>query len=224
MTEKIDTLKAESTDLVRLANEIKVTNDAQLEIANGLAHNIKAMISKIKEDCRPSINKAREAWQESLKLEKRHLAPLEKAKDLVTNGLIAPYLAERRRKQYEAEQAAIAAKVEAIRKAEKEERERLATAKAAIEEGEIKEAEEILEKPVEEKPELIFEMPKPPPKLKGSYERTDWLWECTNIDIVPRPLLMLNRPDITARVNRLKDKADIPGIRVFSKTTVVTRG
>ena len=145
------------------------------------------------------------------------------------------------RKQQE-EQARMAREREQARLKKEQEDRFLAEAVKREAEGDHETAELILEAGAEmPAPEPEFIPPPPParlapvimapptPKLEGISFREEWKWafdcghaeqldaDCENCNVVPRQYLMLRPPAINGVVKALKDKAQIPGIRVWSE-------
>lgn len=60
-------------------------------------------------------------------------------------------------------------------------------------------------------------------KVEGVGVRYDYGWECENSALVPREYLMLDEVAIGKVVRALKDKVNIPGIRVVRKPVVSAR-
>lgn len=220
-------LKAEALAYPKAARELTVTNDRELADAHGIVKAIKALKKEIRDGYDEIVKKTREAWLKACAKRDHYLKPLDEAERIVKDKM-APYMEEQARRVREAEEAARRAEeeAEAAQRAAEEERQR--KAREALQDGDTREAEKILEKPA---PEIVPEKVDIPEtqKLEGTYTRTDWMWELENIDLVPRMLpngerpLKLDRGVITAYVQKHKDKANIPGIRAFSKTNVATR-
>lgn len=61
------------------------------------------------------------------------------------------------------------------------------------------------------------------PKVKGISTRETWGYEVTDIDAVPDEWKVLDQKGLAAQVRVTKEKTDIPGIRVFKKTTLAVR-
>ena len=225
---------------------IVVTNDRELEDANEHLKGVTALIKKIQAWFKKHKDKAREALNGLIADEKELLSPLYETKAAI-NGQMAPYMEKQKRLQEEAEAAARKAREEAAEaerrrieaaeyaaKAAEEEKQR--RAREALQDGERKKAEKILAQEPEVFIPEVEDVPAPKEivipqakKLKGTFPRTDWTWELENIDLVPRVLpngkrpLILDRGVITALAEKEKDKAKVPGIRFFPKTTMVSR-
>uniref|UniRef100_A0A6M3J269 Uncharacterized protein n=1 Tax=viral metagenome TaxID=1070528 RepID=A0A6M3J269_9ZZZZ len=54
--------------------------------------------------------------------------------------------------------------------------------------------------------------------------KEDWTFEVVNTNLIPREYLSVNEQAIRQVVKALKDKANIPGIRVWDKGSYATRG
>lgn len=78
----------------------------------------------------------------------------------------------------------------------------------------------------DEYPQTLFRFPVPSavPKVEGISFRTDWKWEVTDVSQVPREYMMVNEVAINGVVRAMKDKTNIPGVRVFTvQVTVKSR-
>jgi len=64
-------------------------------------------------------------------------------------------------------------------------------------------------------------VPSPVPKVEGLSFRTDWKWGGTDVSQVPREYMMLNEVAINGVVRAMKDKTNIPGIRVYPEQVAV---
>lgn len=238
--------KSEGAGFLQVARELIVSNDQELDIANENLKGNKALQRGIKTWFKKHKTKAREVLNGLHEDERVLLDPLRAAEDLV-KGKMGPYMAAQKRKREEAEAAARKAREEreaAARRAEEEalarvkaaEEERQRQAREALQDGERKKAEKILEEETTKFIPEVEEVPAPAEivvpeekKLEGTHSREDWTWELEDIDLVPRVLpngkrpLVLDRSVITALAEAEKEKANVPGIRFFKKTTVVSR-
>lgn len=224
---KIDLIKQEirTKEYPQAAKMLIVSNDKSLEVANEGLKTIKALKKKIREGYDDIIQKAHKAWKATIAKRDEFLKPLEEAENII-KGKMGPYMEEQARKQREAEEAAQRAIAEAEEAERKAEEKRQKFAREALQDGDTKGAEEILAKP----PEEIIPEPVDIPvakKLEGTHTRVDWMWELEAphiISKVPRTWLKLDEVAINAYVRKMKDKAVIPGIRIFPKTGVSSRG
>jgi hypothetical protein len=65
-------------------------------------------------------------------------------------------------------------------------------------------------------PEVVV-VPSEVPKVQGLSFRTDWKWEVVDVSLIPREYMMVNEVAINGVVRALKDKTNIPGIRVYAE-------
>lgn len=63
-----------------------------------------------------------------------------------------------------------------------------------------------------------------PVKAAGTFTRDVWRYEVLDPSLVPREYLMVDERKIGEVVRTLKGDVQIPGVRVWSETTVVARG
>ncbi len=59
------------------------------------------------------------------------------------------------------------------------------------------------------------------PKVEGISFRKDWKWEVTDVSQIPRNYMMVNEVAINGVARAMKDKTNIPGIRVYPEQVVV---
>jgi len=207
--------------------EIVVTNDRELADANEHLKGAKALRRQIREWFKKHKDKAREVLNGLIADERELINPLDGFIRKV-EGKMIPYVEEKERQVREAEEAARRAAEEAERKERGAEEERQRKAREAMHDGDTKAAEEILAEP---EPEIVPEPVDIPaaPELEDSHSSKRWTWEEQDIDKVPRLLpngeraLILNRGAITSYVQKHKDKAKVPGLRIFQKTGISTR-
>lgn len=238
--------KSEGAGFLQAARELIVSNDQELDIANENLKGNKVLQRGIKEWFKKHKTKAREVLNGLHEDERVLLDPLRAAEDLV-KGKMGPYMAELKRKREEAVEAARRAKEEmeaAARRAEEEalarvkaaEEERQRQAREALQDGERKKAEKLLKEETEAFIPEVEDVPAPEEivvpeekKLEGTHSREDWKWELENIDHVPRVLpngkrlLIIDRAVLNEFAEAEKEKARVPGIRFFMKSTVVSR-
>lgn len=62
------------------------------------------------------------------------------------------------------------------------------------------------------------------PKLQGTSERTRYSFEIVDVNLIPREYLVVDTAAIGRVVRALKDKTNIPGIKVKAVKDIVTRG
>lgn len=62
-----------------------------------------------------------------------------------------------------------------------------------------------------------------PAKLAGISSRTDWDFEITDVNAIPREFLVVDEKKIRQYVKAMKSDAKMPGVRVFAKETIAAR-
>lgn len=68
-----------------------------------------------------------------------------------------------------------------------------------------------------------IEIERPPQDAQGVQYRKVWSYEVVEPERVPRDFMSIDEQKIRAFVNMHKDKAQIPGVRIFQKEQVVVR-
>lgn len=194
------------------ATEMVITDDISLNSANTFLISIKGMRMQINKAFDPIIKKAHDAHKEALATKKQFDHPLVEA-ELIIKSRISTYVAMLALRQREAEELA--------KKAEEERRQKLEAAFKADDAGDAEKAEDILK---DVPPEATKAKYTPQPKLEGTSIRKIWKWELMDIKIVPLEYLQLDLVRIGREVRLHKEKAEIPGIRVYSEDLISTRG
>jgi len=215
MTEiSLEKLNQEAQAFPDKASRIIVHDNKTLNIANDFLKAIKVMRKKIGEAFDPIIKKAHEAHKQAVVKKKEFEQPLIKAEGEIKIR-IGSYMDEQERLRKEAE-----------RKAQEEEEKRLAAAKVMMEEaehleekGQGREAQELRARIPEQKIAVVPEAP----KLEGTHITRNLKWEVTDLRKVPVEFLMIDRAKVTAYVNAHKERTNIPGIRVYTETSVAAR-
>ncbi|HPD58330.1 MAG TPA: hypothetical protein PKW17_13890 [Smithellaceae bacterium] len=167
---------------------------------------IKSLRKEIDATFDPIIKKAFEAHKEAVAQKKKVDAPLVEAEGIVKPRMAA-WNAEQERIRREEEE-----RLREIARKEEEER-RLKEAIAAEKSGNKEEAEAILETPIEPPPVVI---PKTTPKVAGVSFTKQWKFRITDPNKIPREYLTPDEVKIGGVVRALKDKANIPGVEVYT--------
>jgi len=188
------------------ASFIIVNSQATLDRANEFMKAVKTYIKAIADLMDPAIEKGKAAVAENVSIKKRLQGPAKEAEGIV-KPVITIYLAEqddlRRRAKEEIAQA-IEKKFEKAREIE-----RL---------GDKEKAEEIRKKET-----AVAEVLPPPVKTAGTHLTKYWTWEEEDPDKIPRKYYILDRLEINRIVREQKGKTNIPGIRVFQRSSSSTR-
>lgn len=204
------------------AQSLAVTNNEELVTANAFVKSAKALIKEIRDGYDDIIKYWNDGHKATIAKRDKYLKPVSESVE-IAKGKMAPYMEEQQRKIREAEEKARQAERDAEEAERKAEEERQAKACQALHDGDTKAAEDILAEPVKEIVPETVDIPEAM-KLEGTHTRVTWDWELENIESVPRCFLMPDRVKINKYVQEQKEKSEIPGIRVFQKTGISTRG
>lgn len=220
------------------AKAIQVTDQPSLTRASALLVAGKDLEKTIKAYFAPLKQNAHTAWKGICDRENLELSRVTPIVDRL-NRAAADYRMEQERKRREAEQMAARAAAEkkrledeVLRKAqEAERRAREAEVRAKLEANQKTreaaekeaaqaqaEADAILKKAAEEETKVA---PAPiipeAPKTVGLSMRDNWTFEVVDSSLIPRQYLLADLVAINKVVKAMKDKAVIPGVRIFNK-------
>ena len=188
------------------AKSIIIKSNDDFVKAGEILTAIKSLRKEIDATFDPIITKAHEAHKEAIAQKKKVDAPLVEAEGIIKPRMAA-WNAEQERLRREEEE-----RLREIARKEEEER-RLKEAIAAEQSGNKDEAEAILETPVQAPPVVV---PKTTPKVAGVSFTKQWKFRITDPNKIPREYLTPDEVKIGGVVRALKDKANIPGVEVFS--------
>lgn len=176
-------------EALKAMEALKVVTPDNYETAVGFLKKVKETSNFITEYYEPQRVKAKAAYDEVLKSKKQWIDPLDKAERVVKKALSDYMIAE----QAKAEKARL----------ELEEK-RLAEEAARKESGgEV--TDELIEDVVP-----VADIP----KVKGVSGVEKWDWEVVDFNLIPREYLTIDEVAINKAVRAMKDKTDIPGIKV----------
>lgn len=221
---EIQILEKKALSIPEQAHQIKIVDEATLTKGNEILIIIKTLRNEINAEMDPVISKAFQAHRAACDLKRKIEQPLVQAENY-----IKPQIASYKRKLQEEIQRE---KERVQRELEEKKRREEELLKAAAEEeakGDLNKADEIFEeaeKAAEETREAskgLRMIPKDP-KLEKTGIRQDWKWDLEDFDQVPREWLCLDAVKINAYVRAAKDRAKIPGIRIYPIDVVMTRG
>jgi hypothetical protein len=212
---QIREIEREVSPLPDQAKTLTVNDSEGLKRAEAFLVAVRVMRAKINDAFDPVIKKAHDAHKEAIAQKKKYEGPLLEAERIV-KPRIGAYLARLEEERREAERKE-RERIEAEKRAEEEQ---IQKAIEAEENGDIEEAEKILnQEPVKLEPIRVPEKP----RVSAVHTREIWDWEIEDPESIPRKYLKIDEVKINKIVRVLKGKTDIPGIRVFRKTTVATR-
>lgn len=187
------------------AKLIVVSDKDSMVMADNTVEAITAMMKEVDTVFKPMADKAFAAHREITGRWKTIKQPLEDAKTYLGNQVKA--YQRKVREEAEAEQRRLA---EIARKQEEERR--LAEAIEAEKEGNVEEAQAIIEE------EMFIPTPivKPDvPKVDNRKYATRWAWKVTDINKVPREYLIVDQIKMNGIVRAMKGGTHIPGIQVY---------
>lgn len=189
------------------ARLISVTDKMSMEIADNTVDEIGKAITRINNHYKPLADAAFKSHRLITTQWNKMKQPLEDVKTHLVNQVKA--YQRKVREEAEAEQRRLA---EIARKQEEERR--LAEALEAEKEGNVEEAQAILE-------EEVF-MPTPVvrpdvPKVDNRKYATKWSWKVTDINKVPREYLIVDQIKMNGIVRAMKGNTRISGIKVFEE-------
>lgn|SRR3990167_2018760 len=190
---EFELIERESTSMLDMARELRVTCDEQYAEAGQFVMGCKQLIAKIKAEFAEPKRKADEAHKSITAMEKRTLEPVVDAMDLASNVAL----------DYKKEQDRLAKeerdRIEAERRRQIEEA-RLKEAEALEAKGQTREAEAVIAAPIETPRQTRFETPVP--KVAGLSTKKEWKGKVVKPSAVTRPFCL---PDQVLINNKVKN-------------------
>jgi len=203
--------------IVDQAKAVVVATADDYKAAGALWKSIGDMIKEVEDTFSPICDAAHKAWKLSVAKRDGFLNPLKDAKTSVKQ-LMATWDAaqEAIRRAEEARLAEIARKAaeeQALLDAIAAEEE--AKMNGATKEEAAQEAEAVIAQPVYAPPVVV---PRSVPKMQGGpVYTTRWDFEIIDVEKIPRLYMVPDMVKIRQVVTALKEQANIPGVRPFSK-------
>lgn len=213
-------IQARSLSVLARARGLVITNQDELSVADQFRQDIKALLRSIDDAFDPQIEQAFALHRSLLAKKKEFAGPPLRALEII-NPRIAEYMKERDRARLQTERERQIKEQEAKRLAE------IAVDKASelVDEGRAAEANAVLKEAALKAGEIEASAPEVPEKpLADVSLRTTWDFEVVDAEKIPRKYLVPDLVTIGKVVRAIKDQTDIPGIRVFPKTSVADRG
>ena len=213
-------IQARSLSVLARARGLVITNQDELSVADEFRQDIKALLRSIDDAFDPQIEQAFALHRSLLAKKKEFAGPPLRALEIV-NPRIAEYMKERDRARLQTERERQIKEQEAKRLAE------IAVDKASelVDEGRAAEANVVLKEAALKAGEIEASAPEVPEKpLADVSLRTTWDFEVVEAEKIPRKYMVPDLVTIGKVVRAIKDQTDIPGIRVFAKTSVADRG
>jgi len=193
------------------ARAILIINNITYQQACNILLVIKDLRKEIENVFKPMKRKMDEAKKEILEQERKADIPLQEAEAFL-KPQISKYLAEQERIKREEE--------ERLREIahKREEEERLREALILETEGNKKEADELLAEPLYVAPIILTDFT---PKVAGISMQKRWTFRIVDVTKIPPQYLIPNEIAIGQVARALKDKANIPGIEIYSEDIVM---
>ena len=208
--------KAEQTQLAERsvgalswATALIVSNDAELVEASDTLRGLKTVRLRINEVFDPPIAAAHASHKAAIAAKKKVDGPLAEAEG-TAKGKIGAYQLEQEKKRREEQRQR-----EEVARKEAEEL-RLREAEALEAQGQLDEADMVLEQPVAVP--VVAAVP-PPPKVEGVKMTKRWRFEIITPNLVPRELCVPNDALIRERLRSTSGIA-IPGVRAWQEGSV----
>jgi hypothetical protein len=207
VTPETKDLQIASGDMLGQAALLNVVDDTTCIAGSDILLEITRRKRTVEERFKEPCDAAFKAHRSLTALRDSVLVPFKQAQETIDRK-IRDYRVQVRRKQ-EAEAAA------ALKAAnEKAEAERLAKAEKQMDAGDLKGCEQTLKAPLP--PANVRIETQAAPTVKGLSFRTEWFFEITDPDAVPRNLCSPDEKRIRAMVKGMQGATNIPGIRVWS--------
>ena len=213
-------IESRALSVLTRARGLAITNQDELSAANAFRLDIKALLGTIDDAFDPQIDQAHALHKSLLAKKKEFTGPPLQALDII-NPKIADYIKEQDRLRLQKERERSIKEQEAKRLAEK------AVDKAAglVDKDQAAKATEVLKEAAAKAGEIEASIPEIPEKPQADVSlRTTWDFEVVDAEKIPRKYLVPDLVTIGKIVRAVKDQTDIPGIRVFPKTTVADKG
>ena len=206
---KKEEVKKQSSLIVRKASKIQVTDQKTLSVAEGMLVQVKDFLKGVNDLFDPPISKAHEAHRAIIAAKKEIADPLLSAERFLKNA-VKDYLVEEARQRRAAEEQRKFEQEALLAKLEKER-----------DDGETKLADETFEKIEEIHAESmkVEELP----QMVGVTKKTLIRWRVSDLDLVPRDLLTVDKAKVDEIVKRMKMNASIPGIEIYEDVSIAMK-
>ena len=192
------------------ADILTITDKLSYERGKELLLTVKDLRKEIANTFKPIIEKAFAAHREAIAQQKKIEEPLIQAEGII-KGRVATFLMEEERKRREEE-----TRLRILAQKAEEERQ-LQAALQAEADGDIAEAEAILD-------EVPFVPPPIVPRVVetggGISMKTNWKFRVTDAAKIPREYLMVDMVKIGGIVRAMKSETKIPGVEVYPESNI----
>lgn len=216
-------LQTKAETIVSKAQAHVVSDQESYEIATSTIKAIKGLKKEVESSFDPIIKKAHDSWKESLAQKKKFTDPLDEA-DAILRRKSADWYAEQERIRREEQRKADEEKARLEREArEKAEAEARAEADRLAAEGKNVAAQIVLETPVKIEPVKVTQVVQPAPASNGVGFRESWDYTIEDVSLIPREFMVIDHAAIGKIVRAMKDKTNIPGVKVTASKVAVVR-
>ncbi|MDH5511483.1 MAG: hypothetical protein OEZ32_14175 [Nitrospinota bacterium] len=221
MTDEIGDAKTKAMEIARVANvDITIHTVEDYRAAGEQLTRIKHAAKQL-EDLRLSLTRPLdESKKRIMAMFARPKDDLAGAEARLKRGMVA-FNAEQDRLRREAE-ARLRAEAEAEER--RLETHRKAALDKAIEAGDEKKAEEIVNAPAPEPVAPVAVPQAMPPKVAGVSTRMLWTWKITDQDKIPREYLLVNESMLTALAKSGKGAVKVPGVEFYQVPSIAAGG
>lgn len=205
-------LETKALSLRDQAKGIAIKNDDDFRQGGDFLKGILALKKEILGVFDPIVEQAHKAHKAATDAKKKALAPVEDAERIIKGSLSGYQLEQERarRQLQEEERLRVEAEKEAIESAAKE----LADA------GEYTAAKALIREEYDIKPVAPALAT---PKQEGISFRDNWRFQIVDISKIPPEYLIVDEKAIGAVVRAMKEKTNIPGVRVYAEKVAVGR-
>lgn len=209
---RIEAIQKKSDQILALSNTIRIADTDEFEKAVTFVQEIKVLMDEIDATFDPIIKIQNQAHKRTIEAKRKYANPLQRAESIVKDKMKEYHLS--RERQRKAKEAALREEAK-----NEEKNRRFQHALTASRDGNHQEANAILSSPVIT------------PLIRVESEtnhdavsfRDVWKFEIVDPALIPEQYKTIDEKKIRGIVKALKDKTDIPGVRVFCDKTVATR-
>lgn len=212
MIQEIQEIEKEAHGHLAQAKSFQIIDQQSYEDAAGRKKALSEFKKRVLEVFDPIVKKSHAAWKEAVAQRDKHVNPVEECETIYRDKAKA-YEREQQRIQEEAQRKA---REEAERQA-KLERERIEKeAEKALDKGDLKQAESLLNQSETVIPEVSI-IPPSINRVKGLGIRTVWKFRIVDVKKIPLEYMIPDEVKIGKVVRALNKETNIPGIEVYEE-------
>lgn len=192
------------------ARALKIKDAETYELAAEFLVDVKTLRKEAEDHHKPMIESAHRAHKAALAAKKKIDEPLAEA-ERITKAAITTYQDEEAKRR-RAEEARLREQAQKL-----EDDQRLEAAANLEREGKADEAEAVIAAPPAPP---VMSIPSSAPKTSGVKTSKSWDFKIEDEEKIPRKFLVVDEKKIRGVVRALGREANIPGVRVFEKSTI----